>query len=114
MFEYDEKYEEFFAEIDGVKFVCDEVEEDFEELAKRLAESYRQRVTAVADFMLPDIIEMYGEMTRDDLIGKLGKPQVDLGVNVLYYLEHTLDNSHVIEMEFEGSFENFFYLAING
>lgn len=114
MFEYDEKYEEFSAETDGVKFVCDEVEEGFEELAVRLAECYRNRLAAIADFMLPDIIGMYGEMTREDLIGKLGKPTIDLGINMLFYLEHTLDNSHMIEMEFEGAFENFFCLAING
>lgn len=114
MFEYDEKYEEYSAEINGVKIVCEEVMVGYEEQAIRLAESYSRRLTDIAEFMLPDIVEMYGEMTRDDLIKKLGKPEIDLDGNMLSYFEHTLDEMHIIEMEFEGDFEKLFYLAIDG
>jgi hypothetical protein len=44
----------------------------------------------------------------------LGKPTIDLDMCRLSYIEHTLDDVHIIDVEFSGVFEKLLCSAIDG
>lgn len=113
-FNYDEDSEMFRGELSGVIFVCEDIEDGYEESARKLAESYGQKLPEIADFILPDIREMFGGVTKEKLTESLGRPLIDLDSGLLTYLDHTLDNTHIIEIEFSGIFDKFLSISIDG
>lgn len=40
IFIHDEKYDEFYVEINDIKFICEKVEDNYEQLAKDLSNAY--------------------------------------------------------------------------
>lgn len=114
MFTFYEEEDVYRGEISGILFVCQDVEDEYEEYAEELAECYKENLPEILDFMMEDIQEIYGEISPEELIQKLGRPMIDLDVQVLTYLEHTLDGEHIIEVEFDGVFEELLYFNIDG
>lgn len=104
----------YAVQLNGVLFECEEVEAGYEESAKCLADNYEAKLTKIAEFMLPDLTQIYGDMSSETLINALGMPLINLDRETLTYLEHTLDDEHIIELEFNGILEEFFYLSIDG
>lgn len=106
---------EYEAEINGIKFVCEDFEEDYEETAAQIAEIYESKLDSIAQFMLDEgISDFFGELTPDKIIESLGTPTIDLERFLVTYLEHTLDEVHIIEFEYDGILDEFFYLNIDG
>ena len=106
---------EYELEINEIKFVCESVEDDFEEIAVKIAECYEDKLQEIAEFMFEEDIEFYfGEMSSETLIQSLGAPLSDLGRETVTYLEHTLDDVHIIEFEYAGILDELFYLTIDG
>lgn len=114
MFEFDEINREYVAEIDGIQFVCESVRPGYEEYAQQLADVYYEKITDIAEFMLPAVVSVYGKMSREDLVGNLGMPQVCLDTDELAYFRHTLDREHVLLVEFDGLFDELMYFTIDG
>ncbi len=114
MFKLNEN-EEYVAELNGVRFICESVEDGFEETAKQIAQCYEDKLQDIAEFMLEEgIEEVYGELDAEQIIDSLGAPLVDLDRELVVYLEHTLDEEHIIEFEFSGILDELFYLNIDG
>ncbi|MBO5227106.1 MAG: hypothetical protein J6B17_03335 [Ruminococcus sp.] len=106
---------EYEAVIDRITFVCDEVDDSFEETAVRLAEVYSSRLESIADFLLDEgISDVFGEISPDKLIKALGKPVVNLENETITYADNSLDDYCIIEFEYTGLFESFSYLNIDG
>lgn len=106
---------EYEAEINGVKFVCESVEDDYEETAAKIAEVYESKLDDIAQFMINEgISDFYGEFMPQEIINSLGKPTVDLERCLVSYYEHTLDDVHIIEFEYDGLLDELFYLNIDG
>lgn len=106
---------EYEAEINGIKFVCESVEEGFEETATNIAKVYESKLDSIAQFMIQEgISDFFGELTPKKIIKSLGKPTIDLGRYLVTYLEHTLDDVHIIEFEYDGLLNELFYLNIDG
>ena len=61
-----------------------------------------------------EIIGGTSDLSAGQLMAALGKPQIDLDRNVITYLEHTLDDVHIFEVEFQGMLEEFLYVSIDG
>ena len=114
MFEYNDEHNGYVAEIYSLKFLCEEVSADFEEQAKELADCYEEKLPELIAFMLPELQEVYGELTADEVIDALGTPLVDLDREVISYLAHTLDDIHIIDVEYGGMFDEFFEVMIDG
>jgi len=114
LFNFDEEREEYVAELNGVEFTCDEPEDGDEEEAQRLSELYFEKLPDMIDFMLPELRQVYGEIGRDELPELLGKPTINLTTCQIMYLEHELDADHIIEFEYDGDFDEFFYFSIDG
>ena len=64
--------------------------------------------------MLSDIKEMFEINDVEIIRNSLGNPLIDLDNNRLSYLEQTLDDIHIIDVEFDGIFENFYEVSIDG
>lgn len=106
---------EYEAEINGIQFVCESPWEDYEETAVKIAEVYERKLDSIAQFMIDEgITDFYGELTPQEIIDSLGTPIIDLERCVVAYCEHTLDDEHVIEFEYDGILDELFYLSING
>ena len=106
---------EYEAEINGIKFVCESVEEGFEETAANIAKVYESKLDSIAHFMIQEgISDFFGELTPQKIIKSLGKPTIDLGRYLVTYLEHALDDEHIIEFEYDGLLDELFYLNIDG
>ena len=106
---------DYEAVIDGVGFVCESADKDTESRARAVAKAYHERFEELADFMLAEgLSEVYGEMTAEKLKKALGKPVIDLGADTISYLDHKLDDDHIIEVEFDGELDEFLYLSIDG
>ena len=106
---------DYEAVIDGVGFVCENADKDTESRAQAIAAAYRERFGELADFMLDEGIgEEYEGLTADRRKKALGKPVIDLDANTISYLDHKLDDDHIIEVEFDGELDEFLYLNIDG
>ncbi len=64
--------------------------------------------------MLSDIEEMFEINDVEIIRNSLGNPLIALDNNRLSYLEQTLDDIHIIDVEFDGIFENFYEVSIDG
>ena len=116
-FTYRDDYGYFVAEVDGVLLCCDEVQEGYNRKALEFAAAYKQKLPDIAAFMLDEVCLMYGEMSVQELIDALGTPLISIhgtDGDVISYLEHTLDDYHIIDVEFSGLFEQFDYISFNG
>ncbi|MCI9376781.1 MAG: hypothetical protein HFF85_10320 [Oscillibacter sp.] len=114
MFQYDADSDAYLAERNGVLFLCEEPSGELERFAEALAACYERRRSDIARHMLPRLTRIYGDLSAGQLMAALGKPQIDLDRNVITYLEHTLDDVHIFEVEFQGMLEEFLYVSIDG
>lgn len=113
-FKYDEKYKMFTAEINKVKFECEKIDMNLEMKAFEYANFYRKRLKTIVSGMMDEITSFYGDMSEDALMNALGKPTINLDNGLMTYCEHTLDDSHVIDVEFDGIFEEIIEVRIDG
>lgn len=114
MFKFDEEREEYVAELNGVKFVCDEPEDGAEEEVQKLSKLYLKKQPEMIDFMLPELQQIYGDIDKAELLQLLGKPTINLTTCQIMYMEQTLDDSHIIEFEYGDDFSEFYYFNIDG
>ena len=57
---------------------------------------------------------MFGVSDTDIIQKALGKPQIDLDRSMIVYCEQTLDDIHIISVEFGELFTEFYYASIDG
>ncbi len=115
MFSYNAEYQMNIAEINGVIIACEEVEDDYEKLAQEMADKYFQKLDEIVQFLIDEgICEYFGELSADEIKSSLGKPLIDIENQLVQYLEHTLDETHIIEFEYEGDLEEFSCMSVNG
>lgn len=114
IFEYDEKNDEYVAELNGISFTCEKIEDNYEQLAKSLANHYESKISDIVNFILPDVTKMWGVSDVTVIQKSLGNPQIDLDRSMIVYCEQTLDDIHIIYVEFDGLFTDFYYSTIDG
>lgn len=114
LFVFDEGEGLYSAKVNSIEFVCEEATPELEEAVSALAEVYQAELPRLVAFMMDDITEFFGEMTADELEKALGTPQIDLDREVIAYLEHTLDDTHILEVEYGGMLEEFYGVSIDG
>lgn len=87
--------------------------------AKEIINAYSNNERKIAEYMIKDnnFTSFYPNISLDVLINSLKEPEIrilDNNSGVLSYCNHTLDNEHVISLEFKGLFEELYYLSIDG
>lgn len=106
---------EYEAEINGIKFICENADDTIENTAAEIAEVYESRLDDIAQFMIDEgISDLFGELSAEKIIRSLGKPVIYLDSSLVTYPEQTLDDIHIIEFEFDGLLDEFSYLSIDG
>ena len=114
IFSFDEKNKQYKAIINNITFVCKEIKTEYEQYAKDLANNYDKQLLNIIQYMLSDIKEMFGINDVDVIKKSLGIAIIDLDNNRLSYPKQTLDDVHIIDVEFDGVFEKFYYVSIDG
>lgn len=114
IFVFDERDSVFAAQLNDIKFICEKVKDNYEQYAKDLADAYKSKLSVIVDFILPDVQEMFGVSDVSAVCNALGKPQIDLDRSLLSYCELTLDDTHIIDIEFGGVFTDFYYVSMDG
>lgn len=114
IFVFDENNDVYSVEIKGISFICEKLFDHYDKFANDLANAYEAKLSSIIEFILPDIKAMF-DVDDEGIIKKsLGKPLIDLDRCVLSYLEHTFDHIHIIDVEFDGVFDELLYSSIDG
>ena len=113
LFRYDEK-KKLIAEINGIKFTCNELKQEYEELAIKISKVYANKFPNLIEYIIDDINDMFGKISKEELMNSLGTPLIDLDTETITYLEQTLDDIHIIEVEFSGILDEFHEICIDG
>ena len=113
LFSFDEEADAYTAVVNGVEFLCDDVEEGYDEEARRMAELYPEKLPEILDFLIPQMQPIYGALDRAALPEQLGPPTIHLDTFKIQYLSQSLDE-HILEFEYTGDFEEFSYFNIDG
>ena len=112
---FDDKLGRYVNEYKDLIFTWENPDEDRSDDEKRLAENYYSHIDDIANFMLPDLFEIYGDVTIDDVKEKLGKPLIDYDNGTVTYFEQSFDGDHIFEFEFlDDEFEKLEYFSIDG
>ena len=114
LFNFDEEERAYTAEIDSVRFICEEVKDGYEETAREIAEVYEDKLPELANFIASDVEDIFDDLTPDDIMDALGTPLIDLDRETVTYLDHTLDDMHIIEVEYEGILDDLLGVSVDG
>lgn len=119
-FSYNETYKQYEATINGLQLKIIEpiMSEEAVSFAETLVQLYVEKVQAIAQFCVNDELfrACYADVAVADVVSKLHMPiiQIDERGGMLTYTEHELDADHIIDIEFDGAFEAFYGLSIDG
>ncbi len=102
MIAFNETYDAYMLELDGILFRWDEKPDASAEAdAAQAARAYHKNIRKVASFLIDDLIrDIWGFSDPDQVIAKLGRPQIALGLHQVVYSEHLFDKLHVISFEY--------------
>lgn len=114
IFEFDEQENGYIAEINYVKFFCRTIKDGYVEKAERLADAYPDQIYQIVEYIADEVRSTFGYMSRDEIAEGLGVPTVNLDTDMISYLEQTLDDCHIIDVEFGGLFDEFYSMSIDG
>ena len=114
--EFNEDLEQFIFEYNGLIFVWDEEpEEGYMEQVKIISEKYHSNLNSIVEFMMPDITEVFGKFSLDEIKEKLGKPVINYDNGQVNYFEQSFDDTHIFRFEFlDDEFKDLQYFSIDG
>ena len=96
----------------GHPICCQQVKPGHEKRVTELAEAYQAKYPQIVAFVQRGVSGLYGDIPAKVLEQSLGMPLIDLDWNTIMYLEHTLDKTHAIEVEFGGKFDQLYQVII--
>jgi len=113
---FDENSQTYRVERDNIIFSFDEKpNDDYKSKINKYVIAYKNQLSSIIDFMMPDIIEMYGEVQKNEVLQKLGKPIIDYMNGTVTYCEQSFDDIHIFTFEFlDEEFKNLQYFSIDG
>ena len=112
---YDEDLEMYTTEINGITFAFEEPIKEYEENLKMLSDKYWSNLDYIAEFMLSDLQEMYGDIDSKMVKDKLGKPTIYPDSGVVDYFEQSFDDMHIFRFEFlDNEFKELQYFQVDG
>lgn len=114
--DFNEDLQQYVFENENILFVWDEEPgDDYLETVNKLTKNYYDQLDGIIEFMLPDLIEMYGPVEPEEVKAKLGKPLIDHDRGQLMYLDHTFDYEHIFTIEYsDDEFKALQYFVVDG
>ena len=113
---FDEELEQFVFEYHGLIFAWDEEPvEDYIEQVKTISEKYNARLDSIIEFMMPDIVAIFGDFSANEIKEKLGKPVINYDNGQVNYLQQSFDDIHIFTFEFmDDEFQDLKYFSMDG
>ena len=113
---FNEDLQQYEFENENILFTWDEEPgDDYLETVEKLTRNYYEQLDKIITFMLPDLIEMYGQVEPEEVKTKLGRPNIDCSLGQLLYLDHTFDYEHIFTIEFsDDEFKDPLYFSVDG
>ncbi len=113
---FSEDMGQYVFEYNGLIFAWDDEPEDgYLEQVKIVSENYYLHLDSIIRFMQPDITEVFGNFSIDEIKEKLGKPVICYDNGQVTYLEQSFDEMHIFTFEFlDDSFSDLQYFSIDG
>ena len=114
---YDDDLGQYVQKCEDIIFCWDyEPDEDEIEATGELTKSYNKNKRNIAKAVYEDLIkDIFGEMELDEVIEKLGVPQINPQCGEVVYCEHTFsDDGHLITFEFMDDFEEIENIGLDG
>lgn len=114
--EFNEDLGQYIFEYNGLIFAWDEEPgEEYMEQARTISEKYNAHLNLIVEFMRPNITEVFGQFSPDEMKEKLGKPVINYDNGQVNYFEHSFDDMHIITFEFlDDEFSELQYFSIDG
>lgn len=120
-FVFREEHDIYQAVIAGIKIVINkrQMSDDTLSLASKVLAEYPRKADEIAKYIANDdgIMTIYGKFSVNEMRKKLREPEIliiDKFGGKLTYLNHELDDFHIIDIEFSDVLEEFFDLNIDG
>ena len=114
--EFDESLQQYVYQYEDLIFSWDEEpkEEDINKV-KALAKNYRDNLDRIIDFILSDLREMYGDVSKEDVKNNLGQAIIDYNQGTVTYCDQSFDDCHIFAFEFlNNTFEKLEHFSIDG
>ena len=113
---FDEELEQFVFECHGLIFAWDEEPvEDYIEQVKTISEKYHARLDSIIEFMMLDIVAIFGDFSANEIKEKLGKPVINYDNGQVNYLQQSFDDIHIFTFEFmDDEFQDLKYFSMDG
>ena len=114
--EFDESLQQYTYSYEDLIFAWDEEPtEEYINKVKALAKNYKDNFDRIIDFILPDLREMYGDISKEDVKNNLGKPIIDYNQGTVTYCEQSFDDYHIFSFEFlNNTFEKLEHFSVDG
>jgi hypothetical protein len=114
----------FETEIDGIKIVINENEENKEnelsdeavQFAEKVLLAYPQKIAVIVEHISKDELISPYQLTKEQIAAKLHKPDILIydGGGQLSYCENEIDLDHILDIEFSGVLETFYEVTMDG
>lgn len=115
-----ETNDEFVIEYEAVTIELERKDFTSFEHIDNLVKSYTEKIDTIALQLSEDesFIMFYGNHEIINIIFTLGKPNIryikDWDSGVISYINQGFDDSHIIDIEFEGLMKSFYNISIDG
>ena len=113
---FDESLQQYVYQYEDLIFSWDEEpkEEDINKV-KALAKNYKDNLNRIIDFILPELREMYGDVSKEDVKNNLGQAIIDDTQGTVTYCDQSFDDYHIFSFEFlNNTFEKLEHFSVDG
>ena len=119
-FIYKAELKAFITTVNGIEVFVNEEQMTDEALilAEQIIKNYPEKVASISDYLSKDdsFVSCYGNIPKKEIMRKLCIPslRMDKDGGILFYCNHEFDQYHIIDLEFGGALEKFYYVSIDG
>ena len=119
-FSYKRESKLFYTTINGMEIIVskDQMTDEVLLLAEKILSEYPRKIILISDYLSKDdgFAIFYGNISKEEIAKKLCNPTISIDENggMLSYCNHELDQNHIIDLDFGGALEKFFYVNIDG
>lgn len=114
MFSYSDKYKMYIVENNGIFFGTEIPEKEKYKQVKIISEKYYMNQEMICAIVFDEVKDRFKGVSREGIPFLLGTPLIDLDRQIISYLDHMLDEAHIIEVEFGGFLEKVYQVNVDG
>ncbi len=116
MIEFNDEIGAYVIEYDDA-FICweEEPDDDYQKIADDVRNAYNRNIKHIAKAVFTEIKEIFNVADVEEVIAKLGKPQIYIDNEQVVYCENSFDDTHIISFEYsDNEFKDIQYVSVDG